>query len=133
MHWAGVRLKLGHRSAVLVRDDAVAHFHAFIADEDRRPGDQFLHVVLRLVAEGAFQNLGGRTGAVVALLPAKHHAVLYEIFSRRGTALAQRAGVPSQGQAPPGLRQGPGTPIERSNRMNPIGIDALARTMGIAP
>ena len=45
----------------LVANDLVAQVDALVADEDRRPGDQFLHLVLALAAEGAVKGfLAGR-------------------------------------------------------------------------
>jgi len=44
--------------AVVVCDDVVADFDAFITNEDRGPRDELTDIVLVLVAEGAAQDLG---------------------------------------------------------------------------
>jgi hypothetical protein len=40
----------------LIADDVVAQVDALVADEDRRAGDQLLHLVLALAAEGAVKG-----------------------------------------------------------------------------
>ena len=37
--------------SIVVRNDLIADFHALIANEHRRPGDELAHVALILVAE----------------------------------------------------------------------------------
>ena len=49
----------------LVADDVVAQLDAFVADEHRRPGDQLLHLMLALAAEGAIQQLFAVVGRFV--------------------------------------------------------------------
>ena len=64
---AGVRLVL----LDLFRDDVVAEADALVADVDRRPGDELLHFLLRLAAEGAAQ-----VAALVIVSPSLHFVAL---------------------------------------------------------
>jgi len=51
----------GLGAGLLVADDFVAQVDAFVADEDRRAGNEFLDLVLTLAAKRAIQGLfGGR-------------------------------------------------------------------------
>jgi len=47
--------RLDKRALVLLADDVHAQFNAFIADEHRRPGNQFPDFVLTLPAEGTIE------------------------------------------------------------------------------
>jgi hypothetical protein len=50
--WLGKRRPCSYRlSLLIVSDDLVADVDALIADIDRWPGNEFLHLVLRLSAE----------------------------------------------------------------------------------
>jgi hypothetical protein len=57
----GRQVRLGALAALirggLFPDDVVAELDAFVADEDRRPGDQLSDLVLALAAEGAVEEL----------------------------------------------------------------------------
>src|SRR5262249_50914946 len=48
---------LHQRGLVLLADDVHAQFDAFVADEDRRPGDELAHLVLALAAERAIERV----------------------------------------------------------------------------
>ena len=49
--------RLDQRGLVLLADDVHAEFDAFIADEDRRTGDQLADLVLALAAERAIERV----------------------------------------------------------------------------
>jgi hypothetical protein len=49
--------RLHQRGFVFLADDVHAKLDAFVADEDRRTGDQLPHFVLALAAEGAVESV----------------------------------------------------------------------------
>src|ERR1043166_1532273 len=58
--WFGQRRPRRHRlSLLIVADDLVADVDAFIADVNRRPGNELLHFILRLAAERTSQRVVG--------------------------------------------------------------------------
>ena len=58
--------RLHQRGLVLLADDVHAELDAFIADEDRRPGNELAHLVLALAAEGAVEGVLGVGSAHLA-------------------------------------------------------------------
>ena len=61
----------------LLGDDVVAQPDALVADVDRRPGDELLHFLLRLSAEGAVKI------AVPIISPSIHHIPASESLASR--------------------------------------------------
>src|SRR5690606_34146344 len=55
-----------HRGFVFLADDVHAQFHAFIADEHGRTGDEFAHFMLALAAERAIKGILGITAVAAA-------------------------------------------------------------------
>src|SRR5690606_33434492 len=51
----------------LLTNDVVAQFDTFVADEYRRAGNQFAHLVLALAAKGAIEQLAAVVSAFVSV------------------------------------------------------------------
>src|SRR5690606_450910 len=91
----------------LVTDDVVAQLDAFVADEYRRPGNQFADFMLALAAEGAVQQFLARALLVRHVRsdrPDEHVSGAACLTSiRRGASGAAKAGSvkASSGTFPP--------------------------------
>ena len=82
--------RLHHRGLVLLADDVHAQFDAFVADEDRRPGNQLADLVLALAAERAVEGVLGVAAPRIADL-----AHVSRSFSRpSGQPAAFRPAIP---------------------------------------